>query len=54
MHILLCLIEVAVHGSETILSVPLNWRLSLCCYMHNSKVNQHIGVENNVAEAAAE
>jgi hypothetical protein len=24
-----------------------------CCYVHKSKVKQHIGVENNVAEAAA-
>ena len=23
-----------------------------CCYKHNSKVNQHIGVENNKAEEA--
>jgi hypothetical protein len=25
-----------------------------CCYVHNSKVNQRFGVENNVAEAAEE
>ena len=26
-------------------------RISLCCYVHNSKINHHIGIENNAAEA---
>ena len=46
-------IVVAVRGSEThTCAVELAPFPRPCCYVHNSKVNQHTVFENNVVEAA--